>query len=359
MSIWNKILLFFIGGAALAFFHAALRTVKTYQYWANQSFKFEQKIKKVREEVVSLQTADHQHPREDKTIGVQQLQIDLGRVLANRGRIWSKCDKQKAVISGTGIMTVTLGTDEPAPFANKMIFYAFEEGDDQSPGKYLGEYRVDQVSDKQVVLASTSKMSKSLDPKTKSMADHVLESKNPWILYELMPTDQHEAFADMPEEQRKWVSDEFLNDGQPIDATGKLTHNPSDKKFERQLRDYLAIFRSCEMHRTLFADRMEAAIRDVKYLESARTEAENLETLSEKEKTEVTAQLQRAKSEQTAVASLLAARQEVLKRFQVALQETITKNAEDAQAIARLQKEAADLIDRRTRSMAQLGPGTN
>ena len=47
-----------------------------------------------------------------------------------------------------------------------MLLYAFEEGDDQSPGKYLGEFRVDGVSaTKQIVLASTTQMLKSLDPK--------------------------------------------------------------------------------------------------------------------------------------------------------------------------------------------------
>ena len=44
---------------------------------------------------------------------------------------------------------------------------------------------------------------------------------------------------------------------------------------------------------------------------------------------------------------------------QAAVQEAIAKNLEYAQEIARLQKEAADLIDRRTRSMAQYGPGAN
>ena len=169
MSIWNKILLGLIFVASLGFFHAALRTVKTYQYWANKANDFEKKLKDVqRGDSSALRTADHEHPREDKTIGVQQLRIDLGRVLANRGRIWAKCEKQKAGpdpdLKNPGIMEVTLSTDESTPdtFAKKMLLYAFEEGDDQSPGKYLGEYRVDarQRQDR-VVLASTTQMLKS------------------------------------------------------------------------------------------------------------------------------------------------------------------------------------------------------
>ena len=83
----------------MAFFHAATRTVKTYEHWANLSADCEKKLKERRAEVVRLQTADHEHPLDDKTIGVQQLHIDLGRVLANRGRIWTKCTMQKAATS--------------------------------------------------------------------------------------------------------------------------------------------------------------------------------------------------------------------------------------------------------------------
>ena len=325
-----------------------------------------------RKEVQSLQTADHEHPREDKTIGVRQLQIDLGRVLANRGRIWTKCEKQKTIAAPSGILKVTLSTEDT--FAKNMLFYAFEEGDDQSPGKYLGEFAVDAVSDKQVVLASTTQMAKSTDPKVKSLADNVLESKGPWVLYEMMPTDQHEAFADLSDDQRKWVADaftslpaeqrkqaadEYFNDGQSIDATGKLSSNPNDKKFERPLRDYLAIFRACEIHRTLFAQRWESAVRDLSYLQAANDEATKLEALAEKQKTEVAKDLQRSKVERGAVASLCTVRQKQVATFQGLVQAAIAQNAASARTIATLQKQAADLIDRRTRDMAQFGAGAN
>jgi hypothetical protein len=44
---------------------------------------------------------------------------------------------------------------------------------------------------------------------------------------------------------------------------------------------------------------------------------------------------------------------------QTAVQNAIENNLKLAQDIARRQKEAADLIDRRARAMAQLGPGAN
>ena len=241
-------------------------------------------------------------------------------------------------------MDVTVSTDEPSAFTKNLLLYAFEEGDEQSPGKYLGEFRVDAVSaTKQIVLASTTQI-------VDSLAKNVRGSKGPWVLYEMMPTDQHEGFANVPEDQRKWVSEEFLKDGQ-VDAGGK--------KFERPLRDYLAIFRACEMHRTLYADRWESTRRDADYLEAAQKEAKDQEAVVEKEKTQVAGELQRAKAERTAVASLCSTRQNMLNLYQMGIQAAIDKNLKDAQEIARLQKEAADQVDRRTRSMAQFGPRTN
>ncbi len=71
-------------------------------------------------------------------------------------------------------MNVTVSPDESAAntIAKNMLLYAFEEGDDQSPGKYLGEFRVDGVSEttKHIELASTTQMVKSIDPKGKSLS---------------------------------------------------------------------------------------------------------------------------------------------------------------------------------------------
>jgi hypothetical protein len=312
----------------------------------------EDKLDKANKELVSLKTADHEHPREDKTIGVQQLRIELGRVLANRGRIWTKCDKKKAATLPSGLMRVDVGSDDAAAFAKNMLLYAFEEGDEQTPGKYLGEFRVEAASDKDklIQLDSTTQMPKSIDPKVKLLADNVMESKGPWVLYETIPTDEHEAFANLTEDQKKGVPDEFLKDGQP---------GPDGKKFERPLRDYLAIFRACEVHRTLFADRWESARRDLEYLDATSKDAESQLAAAEKEKTQVGKERQRAKTELLVVTNLNAARQNMLKMFQGLVQQAIANNLKYAQEIARLQKEAADLIDRRTREMAQFGPRTN
>jgi hypothetical protein len=360
MSIWNKILLGLIFVASLAFFHAAARTVKTYEFWSRKANDFENTLTKRSKELHDLLTADHEHKLDDKTIGVQQLRIDLGRVLASRGRIWTKCEKQRATATPAGIMKVDVTTDEstPSTFAKNMLLYGFEEGDDQSPGKYLGEFRVDGTSERKISLFSTTQMAPAV-------AKNITDSKGSWVLYELMPTDEYEtfenltedqkkmvtdAFAKLPADQKKSVTDEFLGDSQG-DAGGKKTKRP--------LRDYLAIFRDCEIHEALFLDRMAATKRDAEYLAAAKEETEKQYALVEKETTQVSGEKERARLELAAVTQLYAVLQRMLGFNQTAVQNAIENNLKLAQDIARRQKEAADLIDRRARAMAQLGPGAN
>ena len=77
------------------------------------------------------------------------------------------------------------------------------------------------------MLDSTTQMVKSIDPKGKSLFDNVMESKGPWVLYEMMPIDEHEAFANVPEDQRKGVPEEFLKDGQAERQTARNSNGRS------------------------------------------------------------------------------------------------------------------------------------
>jgi hypothetical protein len=343
MSIWNKILLGLIGIASLFFFHAAARTVKTYKYWSEKVVAFEKALESKRADNVSLKTADRSHPRADNTIGVQQLRIDLGRVLANRGRIWTNIQMQSAA-DDKGFVKVAVSSDDTG-FVTKMVVYAFEEGDDQSPGKYLGEYKVDSVdaNAKRIGLVSTTPLSTGL-------AENVAKSKKtPWVLYEMMPTDDPAVFASLPDDMRKYVPEEFLKNTKP---------GPNGE-FGRDRRDYLAIFRACEEYRTLYQDRMETADRDVKNLKAAYEAVNIQESAVEREKTRVTMENERAQKELSAVTDHYAALQRMLAFNQMAVKAAINANLEYVKEIARRQKEAADLIDRRTHSMALNGPGTN
>ena len=222
-----------------------------------------------------LRNGDPDH----KIAGVQQLHFDLDRMLINRGRVWANCSKKNVQTGKDGRLEVTLSSDEGV--SDKSLLYLFEEGDDQSPGKYLGEYTVGSIdkNNNNVVLLGTTQP-------TPIEANNLRNSRMPWVLYEMMPADQHELFASLGDDLRKkffpepepgkakkwWLPDEFLMDGQVVNG----------KPFQRKLRDYLAVMRACEMDRTLYDERLHSLERDQEYLNVAAADSEKQQAFATK-----------------------------------------------------------------------------
>lgn len=363
MSIWNKVLLGLLAIASLVFFHAAIRTVKTFDFWSKKAAVFESQIKQLREEIVQFRTADHEHPLPDKTFGVQQLRFDLSRMVNNRGRIWTNCQMKKVqaeVVNGvkTGRTEVTVNCDDPG-ISGKMLVYAFEEGDEPSSVKYLGEFAVTNINPGSAGLVSTTQL-------TKLQENNLAHSETSWMLYEMMPADQHELFASLNDDQRKkffpdpdpglskaeqdkwkkekwWLPEEYVADGQQVNG----------KTFERKLRDYLEIMRVCEVDRTLYDDRKNALVRDEGYLTAAKTDSDQQLAFAEKQKAQARNERDWEFKQRDATLAYYAALETMLNFNELAVKAAIAANANAAKQIAKIQKDAAEEIDRRTRNMAQ------
>jgi hypothetical protein len=377
MNVWTKVLLGLLFVAAIGFFHAAIRTVKTFQYWSGESSSFERQLTTVRAEIASLRNADHARPMDDKTFGVQQLRFDLGRLLANRGRIWSNCTRKNNVaLDSRGRTEVTVSCDDSSVTSDKrfdkLLLYAFEDGDDPSSVKYLSEFTVKAVGQNGIVLVSTTQL-------TPLERKHIQESRTPWVLYELMPTDQHDLFASSPDDWRKmpddlrkkffpdpdpgmskadqekwketkwWLPEEYALDGQEIQG----------KKFERELRDYLQVIRDCETERTLFDDRIASLERDENYLKAAKDDSEKQLAFVQRDRAQAIADRDREIKQRDATAAHYATLQHMLDANGAAVAQALYNNAEAARRIAEIQKDAADQIDRRSHSMARYGTGAN
>jgi hypothetical protein len=370
MSIWNKVLLGLLAVATLIFFHAALRTVKTFEYWSRQADTYERKLKELREEIVSLRTADHEHPRPDKTVGVQQLRFDLGRMVNNRGRIWTNCQMKKVqpeVLNGrqTGKTEIAVSSDDPG-ITDKMLLYVFEEGDEPTSVKYLGEFAVKAINQNNVLLVSTTQL-------TKLQEANLARSKTSWVLYETMPADQHELFASLNDDLRKkffpepdpglskadqekwkkekwWLPPEYVADGKVVNG----------QTFERKLTDYLQIMRICEVERTLYDDRRNALERDETYLKSAMEDSKQQLVFADRQKAQALKERNWEFKQRDATAAFFVDLQRMLNFNEMAVKAAIAANAEAARQIAKIQKEAAEEIDRRTGSMARYsGTGAN
>jgi hypothetical protein len=381
MSIWNKVLLGLLAIASLVFFHAAIRTVKTFSYWSDLANRYEVKLKQVRDQNIQLRTADHNNPLPDKTFGVQQLRYDLGRLVSSRGRIWANCQMKKVQPEmANGVKSlhteVNVSSDEPG-ITNKMMLYVFEEGDDPSSIKYLGEFAVKAINANDVLLVSTTQL-------TPLQESNLQRSKTTWVLYEMMPADQHlmrgdkqELLADHPEykddlyatlsddlkkkffpdpdpglskadqdkwkKEKWWLPEEHLVDGQMVN--GQL--------FERKLRDYVEIMRVCEVDRTLYDDRVNALKRDNDDLTAAEADSKKQLAFADKQKTQAKDERNWEFKQRDAVSALYADLQKLLSFNEGVVKSAIDANAEVARKIAKIQKDAAEEIDRRTRNVAR------
>ncbi len=149
---------------------------------------------------------------------------------------------------------------------------------------------------------------------------------------------------------------EYLKDGQPA-AADDPPQNKEEGKYRRMLRDYKELFRAAHIERTLFVDRFEALTRDVKYLADAKTDSLQQTQFAQREFGAVQADLALARKEQKEVADHMAYSSDRWQRLQRDVAETIRGNLAISREIAKVQLDAARLIDERTRAMAQFGPG--
>ena len=155
-------------------------------------------------------------------LGIRQVRLELHKLLLGRRRVWFGCEPKMPIKIGRndGTAEITLTIEKPAPsgIARKTVLYAFQEADVQKKGAYLGEFVVKSASekDKQVTLIPTDKL-------TPREIDRLEKAKDSWILYDILPSDNHEIFAGMSDAQKKALLpmlspaslQEYLKDGQP------------------------------------------------------------------------------------------------------------------------------------------------
>ena len=75
--------------------------------------------------------------------------------MVDRGRVWKNCVPQR-VDPAIGLSVVAVEFPDPHRIQDKSIIYVFEEGE---AGRYLGEFKVEAVAEKQVTLTPTMKLS--------------------------------------------------------------------------------------------------------------------------------------------------------------------------------------------------------
>jgi len=217
MSIWNKVLIGLIIVASLGFFYMALRTLKTHQHWRENAQRHEKKIRQFQED--SRQLVEGAGEGEAYQPGIERLRLDLNKLLVDRGRVWTDCKPQAGPQTPqTGLVSVAT---DPRGIAPKTVLYVFEGTDVRQGGRYVGEFKVVKVDEANKLLDLQPSM--KLTPAELQRLAASTAGKAPWIMYEVMPADSHQAFARVDKEEEKEelkklfparIVEEYLQDGQ-------------------------------------------------------------------------------------------------------------------------------------------------
>jgi hypothetical protein len=377
MSIWNKILLGLIFVAAMGFWYLGMRTLKTHKYWREIAIKLDRQI--VATENENRQFAQGEGDGAEAKLGIRQYQQRIHQLVVDRGRVWTNCDPQNFnAQTGQGKIV----TDQPNPngLAPKAILYAFEEKEADAAGnggRFLGEFEVEAVNENQVQVKPTMK----LGPR---QLQRIAQASKPWIVYEKMPVDNHEALADLSEGEKKKMlpaesAPSYLRDGEAatweqmeqwgvrgtlvddsgkaqVDADGKPTPNAKGK-YVRQLHDYNTIFRLRSDERVLLTDRFEALKRDIQYMQASVAEAKQQVEARKRQIDAAKTELAKVHQERGAVVAHFSTLKAQIKLIEDAVRQLLASNKQFTEAIKHSQEYAAQQIDARTRAMAQVKEG--
>lgn len=286
-----------------------------------------------------------------------------------RGRVWRGATPAGTLDPDSSAINVAVPLPTPHGIAPNSILFAFEEGpantDEPRQGKqYLGEFRVTAAGAQQVTLVPVLQMSES-DFEWQRLAG----SSGPWALYEQMPSDRYELFANHSEEQLRkllpaYSVDDYVRHGKEAgpdddvwhrvgyDADGnRLSPDNIDKavsfRYERDLRDYDYYFHELARERVILEADKAAVAEDVKKLEAALASARQLQAFREDQLQMLNRDLAGVKKELATIEKLLAIVESQLAKGKEKLVFTLAENDRLAKQLADLQAQMIRQIDER------------
>jgi hypothetical protein len=352
MSIWNKVLMGCIVVASMVFFYMAARTVKTHKYWGEQAREYQKLISQAREQSRLLREGD------GTWMGIAKAQNQLHKLVIDRGRAWFNCTPTQGNASGQVSVSIEMPAGDADAAASREILagtvlYVFEKEDRQKGGQYLGEFKVTGVGKKDVQLEPLRKF-------TDAELQRVGKSKGPWVMYDTMPADGHEAFAGLSESELKAMLPEatvteYLRDGQPA-RPGDPEQCKVNGKYVRVLRDYTGMRDAFFRQRTVLVDLIEAGKRDQQYVEEALGDAKTQVGFFETEKAALEVLKKKYADQRDAVLAHLGRVEKSLAGFKTLISQQLTLNQRMADQIGEIQFKARQ-IDQQTRVMAQATTG--
>lgn len=346
MSIWSKVLIGLIAFLALPLFILSMMALRIHDNWRSGIDDYERAI--AREEATRLQLLDGTADEP----GIRQLEVALHARVVDRGRVWhgampgqitagaaipdvdlealgiappgenadpaaaedpaAVADPAAAAADDTAIepsipVTVTVTIEDPVPhhIDDQSVLYVFDGRPVGEGGSYLGQFKVASVGETNVVLDSSIRMSYDAIKRLK-------DSPGPWSLYEVMPRDNHQAFAEVPPEELERLLpaatvEQYKKDGQPA-GPNDPPEVVVDGNYVRPLRDYGVIIQENVRLRTIELDELAAARNDLAHM----TAAHEIALAQEQSRNDQIAQMEQELAEITRQRDAVAQRQQQL-----------------------------------------------
>jgi hypothetical protein len=368
MSIWNKVLVGVISFACLFLFYMATRALKTQIAWSDCARQHEARIQTLEKQNRELMEGTDTEP------GIRKLRIQLNELLVDRRRMWLGCQPTpRSPNRNAGTVEVPMAVaqvnskGEPVPhgIAQGTILYAFEELNvkdkgqvlgDFDVGQYLGEFAVSAAkpNDNKVTLVPTSTLNAS-------EVDRIVKAKRPWVLCELLPRDNHEIFASLSDDEKKKLLPadslrDYLKDGKPAEKD-----DPKDcvvdGNYVRPLYDYGILFNDEHENRMLLGDAIFTLQQDRQLVVAALQGARALVDACATEVAATKADKEKMEHERDLVDAHRKNLEKNLGDMEAWIARLTKLNQAMAGRIAKLQLEAVQRIDQRTREMAHSGAG--
>lgn len=190
-------------GAAIAFAVYGAMVMKTRSNWQKFYSQAETNLGQAETKLRLVTEGNRAEPQ--NTDNIRVMKEEVGRILLDRGRVWRECRPTTVAPDSVTISTAPASLPEgvaaaPNKIEEKLILYAFKEINSPEgikvPGIFLGSFRVTAATPDTVTMAP-------LIPFDGQQQQHLNDREATWALYELMPIDDYEAFADLTDDQIK------------------------------------------------------------------------------------------------------------------------------------------------------------
>jgi len=389
MSIWNKILLGCIFVTATALFFLSSRALIVHQTWRQKYDETKSAIEEQELRAVALIEGD------ESTMGLREARLELYKVLIGRGRVWQNCrpmnvQKDTHPTTKAERVQILVQSENPDSVESESVLYAFEEKSPADGGQYLGQFTVAGVSGNQVQLQPSRKLSDEEFARVQASQQAAAQDPDAtWRLYELMPTDSHDVFAALSEDDLKTLFPEscvaeYIHDGkmmlksdaeqagfngaplsgnvimvdeaqQPVfdDQGIETLVEDGNGMFVRRLRDYEILFDEFHRLRAEAEARMKVAERDKQFMDDSKADARLQQAARQKEIQDLQQDLTGILKERDAVQGHEKSLDTAIASMKNAIAQLTARSEAMIAQVAQIQRNAAQIINNRTRGVVQ------